>query len=268
MFKKLLAFAQNTGIEDLLAAVYRQALKDLLPFVQRGKVSPALRRAAPDAQGKALSAALFLAEYHPTAAGIARDVARSILEQLGSGLPREEAVEESLLAAEFPPSVWRAEMPPLCFRCGRTTEIVWVQIFAPPPKLPAPLRWRYTIPENHVPLCRACAASTAPKDEAVRRLWGSAVWGVRFDHWSSLHEAMAKGQMPKWDKDRFPLWPSDTEDWAQGAGVFRIQYPDINAVVRLTRHREAAQILLQLSSLRRHRRKQSLLWQVAQLDST
>ena len=129
-------------------------------------------------------------------------------------------------------------------------------------------RWRYDIPENHVPLCRTCAAYAWPEDDDVRVLWGRAVWGVRFDAWERLHLAFARGEFPRWDREVTPLWPPafGGEDWASGKGVLLLRYPRPYSVKRLAVHRDAARVLLDMFPLVRHSlRSRSFLLRVAAL---
>ena len=251
------AYLRDAGPAALLRAVYRQALQDLLPFVRQGQIrEDAWDRAEPERKGRALSAALFLADATsvPAAAQVARRLLRSV--------PPDEAVEYILAAQTAYP--WRDDMPPVCFRCGRTGS--WRPVFTPPPSLPAAYRWRYNLPENHIPLCHICADYALPDDPEVCRLWGRAVWGVRFDAWERLHDLFANGQIPRWDKSVSPLWPPSFggQDWASGKGEFRARYPRPYSVRRLAPHREAARELLRRFPLRR-RRDRSFLLRVAGL---
>lgn len=225
---------------DLLKAVYRQALLDLQPFVRRGQVLDSKWQNAPaEHKARALSAALFLADDVPAA--------RRVLRRLLASFRSEDEAEELLLFTRFGNYPWREEIPSLCFRCGRQGA-TWRQIFSPPDNLPAAYRWRYDIPENHVPLCRVCANYAFPADkegEEIRRLWGRAVWGVRFDAWERLHAAFVRGEFPRWDKDASPLWPPEYggKEWYSGKGVFVPRYPRPYSVKRLAVHRDAARIL-------------------------
>jgi len=252
---------RNGGVDDLIRAVYRQALLDLQPFVQGGEVLPDVWHNAPvERRAKALSAALFVADYMPFPASL------RVIRRLLSLLRGRDEAEELLLFAKYGEYPWRDEIEAVCFRCGRR-PVTWRQIFTPPDNLPPAYRWRYDIPENHVPLCRTCGDQTfASADEEIRRLWGMAVWGERFDAWERLHRAFIHDNIPHWEKDTSPLWPPafGGKDWASGQGILLPRYPRLYSVQRLAVHRDAARALLHRWPLVRHElQKRSLLLRIA-----
>ncbi len=261
LFRRVAGYLRDLAPDDLLKAMYRQALLDLAPFVRGGEVVGDWQTAPVQCKARALSAALFLADEIPAA----RRVVRRLL-----GSFREDEAEELLLFARFGDYPWREEIGrTVCFRCGR--KAVWRSLFSPPDTIPAAYHWRYDIPENHAPLCHVCANYTLHgKDDDIRRLWGRAVWGVRFDAWDRLHLAFSRGKIPQWDKEAFPLWPPSYggDTWASGAGVLLARYPRLHSVKRLAIHRDAARALLERFRLVRHRlRERSLLLRVAYPNS-
>ena len=263
-FRRAAAYFRDLGPEALLKAVYRQALLDLAPFVRGGEVLNGWQTAPVTHRARALSAAMFLADDIPAA----RRVARRLLASF-----RDDEAEELLLLNRYGDYPWREALADrhlaVCYRCGREGAATWRQVFSPPDTLPAAYRWRYDIPENHVPLCRVCADYAFPtgeESEEIRRLWGRAVWAVRFGAWERLHRALARGAIPRWDKEASPLWPPTFggEDWASGKGVLLLRYPRPYSVKRLSIHRDAARALLERYPLVRHAlRERSLLLRVA-----
>lgn len=256
LFRRVAGYLRDRSPDALLRAVYRQALLDLAPFVRGGEVLDNWQTAPVEHRARALSAALFLAEEVPGA----RRVVRYLLHSFRS----ENEAEEFLLTSRFGAYPWREEIKTaMCFRCGRK-KATWRPLFSPPDNLPAAYHWRYDIPENHVPLCRVCADYTLTADDDIRRMWGRAVWGVRFNAWERLHLAFVRGTIPRWDKEASPLWPPSFggEDWASGAGILLPRYPRPYSVKRLAIHRDAARALLERFRLVR-RRKHSLLLRVA-----
>ena len=218
----------------------------------------AWRQAEPHQRGRALSAALFLAEVVPSYKRI-----RDLVFEMLQNTPPDEA-EEIVLADRWVPMLSEHNARPVkCFRCG-SPQGAWRPLFDLPDGLPDAYAWRYAIPENHVPLCYTCYRAVLGGEVADRPAeWGKAVWGARFDAWERLHRHFEAKDKPQWDKEISPLWPPEFggQRWESGKGVLSLgRYP--SWVRRRQEHILLARTLLHRHPIRRSRQAVSPLWRV------
>jgi|SaaInlLV_10m_DNA_2_1039722.scaffolds.fasta_scaffold02528_2 hypothetical protein len=217
----------NTGIQDLIFALFAAAVADLrrvrsvCGISGYGRVDPEIiqNHFSPWERGKILASAGFILDCRIEAQISIPEGAISLSRQM---LDVENAFQDELFAAALAGIPWEKDFSKACIRCGKNAS--W-RFVIPSENLPPELAWRLRRPENAVPLCRDCARKLHfAKNEEVRRqlLWG--LWGPRFEALESWFWAVhGEGvyRLPRnWDKAEHPLWPEEFggKDWASGSG--------------------------------------------------
>jgi hypothetical protein len=143
---------------------------------------------------------------------------------------------------------WQGDFPIQCLRCGRT-EASWRPVLDPSRALTPESTWRYERPENHVPLCRRCAAWLEWGERGdLKTDLAQVLWGQRFNALWAWHQAARQDRLPAdWDLEDYPLWPREYggENWESGSGAFEHVDPrPPEGVCRTTAHRAALSRIL------------------------
>jgi hypothetical protein len=217
----------NTGIQDLIFALFAAAVADLrrvrsvCGISGYGRVDPEIiqNHFSPWERGKILASAGFILDCRIEAQISIPDGAISLSRQM---LDVENTFQDELFAAALAGVPWEKEFSKACIRCGKNASWRFVLLSE---NLPPELAWRLKRPENAVPLCRDCARKLHfAKNEKVRRqlLWG--LWGPRFEaleRWLWAVQGEGVYRLPRnWDKAQHPLWPEEFggRDWGTGCG--------------------------------------------------
>ena len=192
---------------------------------------------APWERGQIVHSAHFLLDF--SEACELPETALSLSRKLISA---EAASADEIAAASEGGIPWKNDFPKFCLRCSRSAS--WRPVLSRPPGLPEEMFWRYERPENHVPLCRRCAAILDWKEKEKLRLdLDRALWGRRFDAFFAFHRALSTRRLPAdWDKLTFPLWPAEFggKTWECGCGALFHADPRPPEGVRRTRAHRAA----------------------------
>ncbi|MBT4459960.1 MAG: hypothetical protein HOC56_16990 [Anaerolineae bacterium] len=217
----------NTGIQDLIFALFAASLADLrrvrsvCGISGYGRVDPEIieNHFSPWERGKILASAGFILDCRIGAQISIPNGAISLSRQM---LDVENTFQDELFAASLAGVPWEKEFSKACIRCGKNSS--WRFVLASE-NLPPELAWRLKRPENAIPLCRNCARKLHfAKNEQVRRqlLWG--LWGPRFEaleRWLWAVQGEGAYRLPRnWDKAEHPLWPEEFggRNWASGSG--------------------------------------------------
>jgi len=199
------------GLLGLWKAVLERAVQDLAAVDEDDIV----------ARARAVSAAYYLSEMGGLPADIAERVQAALAIANGD---MGDYLAADLWGGDAWKKDWSLDHPwaAACLRCGRSAR--WRPVLSPPPEHEGKAwTWRYTRPENHIPLCRKCQYHLARTSETATWIieMAAALWGARFDALLRIHET-AVGEpdwRPTWDLERFPLWPTEPGvDWAHGSG--------------------------------------------------
>ncbi len=173
-------------------------------------------------------------------------------------IERRHGQLDELFAAAVAGQPW--EFSRLCL-CGQRMG-TWRPVYTPTAEMPAEQAWRYTRPENHIPLCYRCAARFGWRVEAVRVQLAMAVWGHRFEAFTRWQAGCLRGTLPgDWDKGRFPLWPSrfGGRTWGSGSGALDCSDPRMpDGSCRDAVHRELLEGFYPTGARRRSKAKTRL----------
>jgi hypothetical protein len=157
-------------------------------------------------------------------------------------LQAEHPYLDELFAASVAGMPWQHCFPNICIRCGKPAD--WKFALQAPETLSPESTWRYSRPENGVPLCRRCTDHLDwYRNPALRIQFTWGVWGPRFDAFQRWHRAVVEEALPvEWNRQEFPLWPFGFggPDWATGSGALKDCDPRPPIGIALTiEHRQA-----------------------------
>jgi hypothetical protein len=242
------AWHVNTSIDRLLFALFREAVADIRrvheAHSRSGEVRPQVLREkfAPWERGQLSNSAGFLLEFSHIC-----DLPETALDLSWQVLEAEASCIDEITAASLAGVPWQRNYPARCLRCAKTAS--WRPVLSAPDGLIPEAAWRYERPENHVPLCRRCAAWLDWSERGrLRYDLAQGLWGMRFDAFGTWHTAAGKGRLPwDWDKENYPLWPQSFggDSWATGSGAWKYADPQPPQGVRRTNaHRNALSRIL------------------------
>lgn len=180
------------SIDRLIIEIFRQSFEDI---IELGEQHPVAR-----------DAAVFLLN-NPLIINIPHEMYTSIGRM--ADVPFGDDEIEVILAESYGGKDWEYEngfSKPHCLYCGRSAR--WRAVFSSPrPEHPA--SWRYDRTENHIPLCGNCWRSLGfVSSEHKRAVLAAWLWQGRFEAFLKWHEAFKADALPRWNKIKYPLWPS------------------------------------------------------------
>ncbi len=143
-------------------------------------------------------------------------------------LSSEKPYLDELFVAAAAAMPWKIDFPNYCLRCGRV-GVTWRSVISGLAQAPPVLTWRYTRPENNVPLCHKCVdLLNWNRDEQIRRNLALGLWGPRFEAFLRWHNGVLEDSLPQdWDCQEYPLWPRQFggATWGTGSGSIEHAYP-------------------------------------------
>ena len=245
----------GTPVDDpygkLIFELVRSALMELKGVKNFGKNIPQRFKNLPEwRRGQILSTASFIMDIQGT---VPYNIPPSALELstnlLQLALDQNERAE--ILAAAIAGPPWELDAP--CFRCGSAVN-KRRPILKPTTSIPGVSSWRLMRPENHVPICKACAAILSwDTDQDLEIALGYAYWGSRFEALHQWYENAKAGTLPaQWNLDDYPLWPAEYGGltWALGSGAIQHCAPRLGNVDRDQRHLQRIRDIIESTGMR------------------
>ena len=235
------AIDAGTRMDSLLFAVLAEAVADIrrIREAHQGEVRPEIQRKKFEAweRGQIVSSAGFILDFSG-----AWNLPDGAVKLSYSVLKAEEPYLDEIVAASVAGVPWRHEFPNACMRCGKPAS--WRPILGPAPATPVEIAWRYTRPENAIPICHHCTETLGLlRNESLQidLVWG--LWGPRFEALWQWHRALKNHRLPEdWDPCAFPLWPGEYggEEWATGSSALQDAEPrPPHNIARSDQHMEA-----------------------------
>jgi hypothetical protein len=214
----------TTSIDRLLFALLKEAVADMRRVFEahqrRRRVHQAVLKAkfAPWERGQLTNSANFLINFSYLC-----EIPETALQLSWQVLDAEADCLAEITAASMGGVPWQHGFPIRCLRCGKP-EASWRSVLAPDPGLVSESAWRYGRPENHISLCRRCAAWLGWAERTELRVdLAQSLWGRRFDSFTAWCQAVKERDLPAdWDRESHPLWPASFggETWEAGSGAF------------------------------------------------
>ncbi len=199
-------------------------------------------------------AAVYVAESFALGVGYIPEFVRRHLD-----LSAYEDSLESILGYLFGGRDWRNEddfRNVSCLRCGKASATWRPVLRSPHPQHPA--SWRYSRPENHLPMCLQCYRTSREKHTDIAEYF----WGDRFRALMRWHLVFAQNPDVTWkDLQDYPLWPPEFggPDWESGCPAITMAAARIAESFFMSQNRKSEIVCRIIDTKIRHRGRARLV---------